>query len=115
MTSHPMSAAVVDRLTNSGDKPLAFTAIERRAGLTYNQFVDEYRKPGRPVIFKDLTKDWPALGKYSPEFFRKHHANRPVTIGNRVYQLGEFLDLLENSTPAKPAPYPCKLDMRGEY
>lgn len=96
-------------------EPLPFTAVDRRGGLTYDHFVDEYRRPGRPVIFTDLTKDWPALGKFSPAFFRTNHGRRSVTIGNRVFQLGEFLDLLENSTSDNPAPYPCKLDMRGEY
>jgi len=105
-----VAGANIDRLP-----PLAFTSIERRGGLSYDQFVNEYRNPGRPVIFTDLTKDWPALGKYSPEFFRQHHGKRPVTIGNRVYHLDDFLDLLENSTADHPAPYPCKLDMRGEY
>ena len=58
-----------------------------------NEFVNEYRNPGRPVIFTDLTKDWPARGKFSPEFFRTHHGHRPVTIGATTYKLGEFLDI----------------------
>jgi hypothetical protein len=91
------------------------TGIERRHGLTYQEFVARYRDPGKPVIFTDLTKDWPALGKFSPEYFRTHHGHRPVKIGEREYKLGEFLDLLEKSTRENPAPYPCKLDMRDEF
>jgi histone arginine demethylase JMJD6 len=92
-----------------------WSTVERRAGLTREQFVGEYQQPGRPVVFTDLTKGWPALGKFSPDYFRKHCGDRTVPIGTHTYKLAEFLDLLEQSTPERPAPYPCKLDMNGDY
>jgi hypothetical protein len=91
------------------------STVERRAGLTREQFVNDFQRAGRPVVFTDLTKDWPALGKFSPDYFRKNCGNRSVPIGNRSYKLAEFLDLLEQSTPERPAPYPCKLDLHGDY
>lgn len=89
--------------------------IERRRGLMYPEFVARYRNPGKPVIFTDLTKDWPALGKFSPEYFRTHHGHRQVKIGDQSYTLSAFLDLLQQSTHEQPAPYPCKLDLRAEF
>lgn len=92
-----------------------WATVERRAGLTRSQFVEEFQRPSRPVVLTDLTRDWPALGKFTPEYLRKHCGSRNVPIGNRSYKLSEFLDLLEKSTPDHPAPYPCKLDLHGDY
>src|SRR4051794_27985350 len=75
--------------------PPPWTTGARRAGLTREQFVSEQQRPGRPVVFTHLTKDWPALGKFSPEFLRKHCGDRKVPIGNQTYRLSDFRDLLE--------------------
>jgi hypothetical protein len=90
-------------------------AVDRRANLSHAEFVREYRTPNRPVILTDATNHWPALGTFTPEFFRAKHGHRRVKIGDHTYTLGEFIDLLSASTADKPAPYPCKLDLRGEY
>jgi len=92
-----------------------FVGIERRAGLTSEEFIRRYRDPMRPVILTDATKDWPALGKFRFEYFKKDLGNREVIIGNKKYRLGEFIDLLLGSTSDKPAPYPCKLNLRDEF
>jgi hypothetical protein len=93
----------------------ASTRVDRRSDLSYAEFVNEYRNPGRPVIFTDLTRDWAALGKFTPDLFRRQLGDRPVTIRGKTYRLAEFLDLLEASSAGAPAPYPCKLDLRGPY
>src|SRR4051812_1520356 len=76
----------------------SWSSVERRSGMSHAAFVNEYQRPGRPVVFTDLTRDWPALGKFSPGYFRKQCGNRNVPIGSRTYKLGEFLDLLETSS-----------------
>ncbi|KAI8600623.1 hypothetical protein EDD21DRAFT_376663 [Dissophora ornata] len=45
--------------------------IDRRSGLTLEQFVDEYEKPGKPVIITDGAQHWPARTKWSTEYFLK--------------------------------------------
>jgi histone arginine demethylase JMJD6 len=89
--------------------------VDRRSNLSYAEFVHDYRNPGRPVIFTDLTRDWSALGKFTPEFLRAQCGDRTVTIRGKAFRLADFLDLLENSSPEQPAPYPCKLDLRGLF
>lgn len=90
-------------------------AIERRAGLSRREFVESYVKPNRPVVFTDLTRDWPALGLFTPEYFRDRHGTRTVHVAGKPYRLGAFIDLLLASTEDQPAPYPCKLDLRKEF
>ncbi|KAG9323967.1 hypothetical protein KVV02_003238 [Mortierella alpina] len=51
-----------------------YTAVEnidRRSGLSLEQFVEEYEKPGKPVIIADGAKHWPAMTKWSTEYFLK--------------------------------------------
>jgi hypothetical protein len=93
----------------------AVATVDRRSNLSYREFIYDYQRTGRPVIFTDLTRSWPALGKFTPQFLRTQHGHRPVTIRGKTYRLADFLDLLEQSSAEQPAPYPCKLDLRGPY
>lgn len=89
--------------------------VERRSGLTQREFVNEYRNPGKPVILTDVSIDWKALQKFSPEYFQEKLGNREVKISGKSYKLGDFIDILKNSTKENPAPYPCKLNVRAEF
>ena len=110
--------AVATRETQSGprDKEMpAAAAIDRVAGLSRGEFIRQYRAPKLPVILTDATKGWPALSQFTFDFFKQTHGDRTVVIGNKKYQLGEFIDLLLQSTPQAPAPYPCKLNLRADF
>ncbi len=95
--------------------PPAATGIERVAGLSTAEFIRRYRDPLKPVILTDATRSWPALSKFSFEFFKSQFGQREVIIGNKKYRLGDFIDLLLASTREHPAPYPCKLNLRRDF
>lgn len=54
-------------------------------------FAENYLKPRRPLIIKGLTKDWPAVQKWTPEYLKE-------VVGNQV------VPLYDNSKadPSKP-------------
>ena len=54
-------------------------------------FAENYLKPRRPLIIKGLTKDWPAVQKWTPEYMKE-------VVGNKV------VPLYDNSKadPSKP-------------
>ena len=56
--------------------------IDRRAGLSRDQFDREYLRPLRPVILTDAISHWRALGRWSPQFF-KERIRRPRGRGRR--------------------------------
>ncbi len=89
--------------------------IDRRSGLTRREFVDEYQRPNKPVIFTDLTKDWIAREKYTLDYFRSEHGDRVAHIEGKPYKLADYIDLLKKATVENPAPYPCKLDLREDF
>ncbi|KAG0267535.1 hypothetical protein DFQ27_008676 [Actinomortierella ambigua] len=43
------------------DPYIAVENIDRRTGLTVDQFIDEYERPGKPVILADGCRHWPGL------------------------------------------------------
>lgn len=81
--------------------------VERVQGITLADFVRRYRKPRRPVILTDALRDWRALGRFTPDFFRREFAERPVRIRGRHYRLGDVIAMQQASDPEHPAPYPC--------
>jgi hypothetical protein len=83
------------------------TGIDRHDWATLGQdaFRDQYLLPLRPVIFTGAIDHWAANGKWTPDFFRQHHASRVVTIDEKQWLLSELLDRIEASTPQNPAPY----------
>ncbi|MDF0555070.1 cupin-like domain-containing protein [Kamptonema sp. UHCC 0994] len=89
--------------------------VDRRSGLTHQEFVDEYRNPNKPVIITDLSKDWRATTEFTPEFFKENFADRIIVLGDKPYNVADLMDLLVNSTKDNPAPYPLKMDLRKEF
>lgn len=43
-------------------------------------FQDKYLQNETPVILKGMAKKWPALGKWSADFFKKHYGNVSVPV-----------------------------------
>lgn len=80
-------------------------SIDRRQGMSYGEFERDYLIPLRPVIVTDAMKSWPALGKWSPRFFRDHHGDIPITIEGRATTLGAMMEWIEASSMERPAPY----------
>jgi hypothetical protein len=62
--------------------------IERRSGLAYAAFVKEYVEPRRPVVLTDLAQGWPALERWTPEYFGERFGERKVdlSLGIKTYR-----------------------------
>lgn len=71
--------------------------VERRRGLSVEEFRREYLRGNKPVVLEGLMDDWPALRTWSVEWFRERYSGVPVTA-TRMFQkqwacsLGEYLD-----------------------
>lgn len=42
-------------------------------------FIESFYMRNQPVIFTDFTKDWPAIGKWTPEFLVQNYGDRTAT------------------------------------
>ncbi len=64
----------VDKL---GSRPLA---VDRRSGLSRDEFVDGYYATSIPVVLTDVTRAWPALSRWSPAYFKERFGDVRVEL-----------------------------------
>ncbi len=87
---------------------MKLSPIEKRSGLTREEFIENYLKPKRPVVFTDLVKDWPAVQKWTFDWLRENHGHIEVPLFDkhihdpdkyfqpaRIMSFGEYLSLIE--------------------
>lgn len=79
--------------------------IDRRAGLSRDQYESEYLNPLRPVILTDAISHWGALGRWTPQFFKDNYGDLEVEVDGETMRLGDLIDRVEASTDENPAPY----------
>lgn len=54
--------------------------VDRRSGLTRETFAKEYLEPLKPVVFTDLTAQWPAVKKWTIEYFKDKYGDLTVPV-----------------------------------
>jgi hypothetical protein len=86
--------------------------IERRSNLSREEFIENYLKPKKPVIFTDLAKDWPATQKWRFQWLKENHGDIEVPLVDKNYhdpkkyfqiaktmKFKEYLELIEKNEP----------------
>jgi len=91
---------------------LTLAAVDRVSTINRQDFSDNYFNPLKPLIIEDIAKSWPALKKWTPEFFKQQHGNHQVKVYNegfveagdsymsqaRSIPLKEFIDAVMTTT-----------------
>jgi [protein]-arginine 3-hydroxylase / protease len=67
--------------------------IDRIHRPTPREFYQKYVRPNRPVVLTGIADDWQAMGKWTPEFFRRQHPDAKV-----IYTAWEGDGLTNNPT-----------------
>jgi hypothetical protein len=67
-----------------------YSEIERRAGLSSDEFLDRYYAANRPVILTGEMSDWPALAKWTPEHLQRTVGSQTVEFQGDRSQSGQF-------------------------
>jgi hypothetical protein len=98
---------------NEGQRVLASSSPleERRASdLSYERFVREYIAQSRPLIVRRATPEWPALRKWTPEFFKRQFPKKLVQVSyEEKMTFSDFIDGVLASSEDKPGPYMYRL------
>jgi histone arginine demethylase JMJD6 len=93
--------------------------IERRVDLSYAEFAEKYQYANKPVIVTDALRQWKALERWTPEFFKREFSDLAFSIGDdskgsarckadngsTQYTMASFIDRVLESTDDNPAPY----------
>ena len=85
--------------------------VQRVDSITYQEFMDNFYRPGIPVVFKNASKVWKANGLFTPDWFRENFGERTIEKAGKTYTMKEVMDLVETSSEGKPAPYPFIFDI----
>jgi hypothetical protein len=72
--------------------------VERITGVDAAEIRHRYIEPGRPVIVSDLAAEWPALERWTPEFFRSRYGDLVVNVHDQTYALAGGHYLRRSST-----------------
>ena len=57
-------------------------SIDRLAENSKKQFIEDYVLTKRPVIFSNLSKEWPAEKKWNLDYFSEHYGDLDVPVYN---------------------------------
>lgn len=82
---------------------LKLTTVDRVSNISKQDFSDSYFTPLRPLIIEDIAKTWPALTKWTPDFFKDQHGDQPVKLydegfveaGDNYMSQAKFIPLKE--------------------
>jgi histone arginine demethylase JMJD6 len=88
--------------------------VERVGDISHEEFMERFYKPGVPCVFTKASKVWKANGLFTPDWFRKNFGDRTIVKEGKTYSMNQIFDLVENSTPEKPAPYPFIYNIPSE-
>lgn len=82
--------------------------------ISPEEFKERYYKQNRPVVIKELSKDWPALQKWNWEYFKsivgsqkvgiynnvKSDAYTPINKADEYTTFGEYVDMISKGPAA---------------
>jgi len=59
---------------------LKLSVVDKVSLINSKDFADLYFKPQRPLVIEDFAKSWPAIEKWTPEFFKSQHGSKQVKV-----------------------------------
>jgi hypothetical protein len=86
----------------------AYGRVDKRSGVSRDEFIERYVRGCRPVVLTDLARDWPAMQRWSPHDLKQRFGHLEVEIQTgrdadpnyeqnklslrRTQRLGDFVD-----------------------
>lgn len=59
---------------------LELLPVKKVSSIGQKDFSTSFFKPLEPLVIEDLAKSWPALDKWTPEFFKAQHGDKQVKV-----------------------------------
>lgn len=87
----------------------AVTEVASR-DLPYDAFVADFMRRNRPVVVRGAVASWPALRRWTPDYFRTRFHDKLVQVSyDEKIPFSVFIDGVEASTIERPGPYMYRL------
>ena len=59
--------------------------VPRVKNLSADEFRESYLKAGRPLVISDMASTWPAVKKWTPEYFAREYGTLPVKVYDKGF------------------------------
>lgn len=59
---------------------LKLAPVDKVSVINHKDFAHSYFSPLRPLVIQDMAKSWPALKKWTPDFFVEEHGDAKVKV-----------------------------------
>lgn len=97
--------------------------IDKREKLSRKEFLNEYILKNRPVVLKDAAREWKAISKWTPAFFRERYGEKKVPVFERTravtvkdsIPMSDYVDEITSSTFQNKAKYLFSLKIAKEF
>ncbi|KAL5203553.1 hypothetical protein ABZP36_008424 [Zizania latifolia] len=76
--------------------------IERRRGLSVEQFISEFEEPNRPVLLEGCLESWPAMQKWTRKHLLKASAGKKFAVGPVSMTLARYFRYADNVQEERP-------------
>jgi histone arginine demethylase JMJD6 len=106
---------MVSNQTQAKPKPDAVFTIDKRSNLSQADLIKDYIEPSVPVVLTDAARNWSAMGKLTPQFFKKNYGHVSKTINGVAYNMADVVDLIMEATPENRAPYPYNFNLKQYF
>ncbi|HEY2785420.1 MAG TPA: cupin-like domain-containing protein [Fimbriiglobus sp.] len=86
--------------------------VERRKAtdLPYEEYLQDYVVKNRPLVIEGAVSQWPALEKWTPEFFKERFGQKMVNVERGMKMpFADFIDAVNASCEERPGPYMYRL------
>ncbi len=92
--------------------PYSSVPVERKhaSELSYHTYLRDYVAKNRPVVIEDAVREWLALRKWTPEYFKTKFGPIKVDVSHHEQMtFSDFIDAILASSDKKPGPYMYRL------
>lgn len=57
-----------------------YQTVEKRSGVSRDEFFERYAIGSHPVVLTDLARDWPAMTRWSPQYLKEHFGHLQTDV-----------------------------------
>ena len=76
--------------------------IERRSGLTLQEFIEQYERPSKPVILTDVVPRWPAFKTWNKETLLERYGDVVFKVGCVDMRLRDYWQYCDQACEETP-------------
>jgi histone arginine demethylase JMJD6 len=93
----------------------AIFTIDKRSNISQVDLIKDYIEPSIPVVLTDAARDWGAMAKLTPQYFKENYGHISKEINGVNYKMADVVDMIIQATPEKQAPYPYNFNIKKYF